>query len=43
MHYYNALLNNLITKNSKIEHNFLLFILEFLYTNTKSLQFELIF
>jgi len=30
MHYYNALLNNLISKNYKLKHDFLLFILEFL-------------
>jgi len=36
MHYYNALLNNLISKSYKIEYEFLLFILEFLYTNIKS-------
>jgi len=36
MHYYNALLDNLISKNYKIEYEFLLFILEFLYTNIKS-------
>ncbi len=36
MHYYNALLDNLISENYKIEHKFLLFILEFLYINTKS-------
>ena len=40
MHYYNALLNNFISKNYKIEHDFLLFILEFLYTNTKSWRFD---
>jgi len=36
MHYYNALLNNFISKNYRIEYNFLLFILEFLYINIKS-------
>ncbi len=36
MYYLNILLNNLLLKNYKIEYNFLLFILEFLYTNTKS-------
>jgi len=36
MHYFNALLDNLLSRNYKIEYNFLLFILEFLYTNTKS-------
>jgi len=36
MHYLNALLDNLLSKDYKIKHNFLLFILEFLYTNTKS-------
>jgi len=36
MYYFNALLDNLLSKNYKIEYNFLLFILEFLYTNTKS-------
>jgi len=36
MHYYNMLLDNLISKDYKIEYNFLLFILEFLYTNIKS-------
>jgi len=35
MHYYNALLDNFISKNYEIEHNFLLFILEFFYTNIK--------
>jgi hypothetical protein len=36
MHYYNALLDNLISKDYRIEYNFLLFILESLYTNIKS-------
>ncbi len=29
MHYYNVLLNDFISKNYKIEHDFLLFILDF--------------
>jgi len=36
MYYFNILLDNLLSKDYKIEYNFLLFILEFLYTNTKS-------
>jgi len=36
MHYLNALLDNLLSKDYTIKHNFLLFILGFLYTNTKS-------
>ena len=43
MHYYNALLDNLISKDYRIEHDFLLFILEFLNTNTKSWRFDSIF
>jgi len=43
MHYLNILLDNLLLRDYRIEYNFLLFILEFLYTNTKSWQFELIF
>ena len=36
MYYFNILLDNLLLRNCRIEYNFLLFILEFLYTNTKS-------
>ncbi len=43
MHYYNALLDNFILENYKIKYNFRLFILEFLYTNTKFWQFDSIF
>jgi len=36
MHYFNTLLYNLLLRDYRIKHNFLLFILEFLYTNIKS-------
>ncbi len=35
MHYFNILLDNLLLRDYKIKYNFLLFILEFLYINTK--------
>ena len=43
MHYYNALLDDLISKDYKIKYDFLLFILEILYTNTKSWRFDSVF
>jgi len=43
MHYHNALLDDPISKDYRIEHDFLLFILEILYTNTKSWRFDSIF
>ncbi len=35
MYYFNILLDNLLLKDYRIEYNSLLFILEFLYINTK--------
>ncbi len=35
MHYLNILLDNLLLRDYKTKYSFLLFILEFLYTNTK--------
>jgi len=43
MHYLNVLLDNLLSRDYKIEYNFLLFVLEFFYINTKSWRFESIF
>jgi len=36
MYYFNALLDNLLLRDYKIKYNFLLFILEFFNTITKS-------
>jgi len=43
MHYLNILLDNLPLRDYKTKYSFLLFILEFLYTNTKFWHFESIF